>query len=114
MVRRPLRMDLTVEARWIVPCRCLGVLVELSGVAHGTRVVRQAVSRPAIAVMAVVRAGGPLLVIREFTLIGGSGSTAGRCGADSAAWLSPGEATVSLVGTARARRKALEGNGDLA
>ncbi|MGZ0199088.1 alanine racemase [Streptomyces sp. RM1] len=45
--------------------------MDLSAVAHNTRVVRQAVSRPATAVMAVVKAGGPLLAIREFTSIAG-------------------------------------------
>ncbi|MEV3869770.1 alanine racemase [Streptomyces sp. NPDC049906] len=45
-----------MEARSIVPRRYLNVLVDLSAVAHNTRVVRQAVSRPATAVMAVVKA----------------------------------------------------------
>ncbi|GGQ68226.1 alanine racemase [Kitasatospora griseola] len=45
-----------MEARSIVPRRYLDVLVDLSAVAHNTRVVRQAVSRPATAVMAVVKA----------------------------------------------------------
>ncbi len=45
-----------MEAQSIVPRRYLNVVVDLSAVAHNTRVVRQAVRRPATAVMAVVKA----------------------------------------------------------
>ncbi|MEU5666774.1 alanine racemase [Streptomyces longwoodensis] len=45
-----------MEARPTVPRRYLNVQVDLSAVAHNTRIVRQAVRRPATAVMAVVKA----------------------------------------------------------
>ncbi|CAK7285748.1 hypothetical protein SGPA1_40008 [Streptomyces misionensis JCM 4497] len=87
-------MDLAVQARSIVPRRCLNVLVDLSAVAHNTRVVRQAVSRPATAVMAVVKAGGPAAGDPGVHLDRGvPAAQRDRSGADSAARLSPGEAT---------------------